>query len=417
MLVKTILNRVERLKGFVYGEVGWGQWQGARCLEVGLRARKGSRPVCSGCGQAGPTYDHLGERRFQFVPLWGIAVFFLYAMRRVDCPSCGVKVEEVAWADGKHFLTRRFQWFLARWAKRLSWQAVGECFGVSWHYVFTSVEMAVAWGRARMDLGGIEAIGIDEMQWGRGQQYVTMAYQIDEGRRRLLWIGAERKAKTLLRFFRWLGQERTARVRFICSDMWRPYLKVVAKKAGQALHILDRFHIVAHLNKALDEVRRGEAGELRRQGSEPVLRASRWCLLKRPENLTQRQKPRLRELLRLNLRTVRAYLLKEDFQFLWGYVSPAWAGRFLDQWCERTIRSRIEPLKRVARTLRDHRELILNWFRARKRFSAGVVEGLNNKAKLTTKQAYGFHTLKCLEIALYHTLGDLPEPESAHRFS
>jgi len=121
-------------------------------------------------------------------------------------------------------------------------------------------------------------------------------------------------------------------------------------------------------------------------------------------------------LLGYNLKTVRAYLLKEEFQLFWNYVSPYWAGKFLDRWCTRAMRSRIEPVKRVARTYRTHRPLILNWFAAKKQFSSGVVEGLNNKAKLTTKRAYGFSSLKTLQIALYHTLGDLPEPEIAHRF-
>ena len=114
---------------------------------------------------------------------------------------------------------------------------------------------------------------------------------------------------------------------------------------------------------------------------------------------------------------MRAYLLKEDFQFFWDYVSPAWAGKFLDRWCTRAMRSRIDPMKRVARMLRNHRELLLNWFRARGQISAGAVEGLNNKLKVTTRKAYGFRTFKAAEIALYHTLGQLPEPHFTHRFS
>ena len=116
------------------------------------------------------------------------------------------------------------------------------------------------------------------------------------------------------------------------------------------------------------------------------------------------------------LKSVRAYLLKEDFQGFWEYVSPAWAGKFLDRWCTRTMRSKIEPMKRVARMLRSHRELLLNWFRARGTVSAGVTEGLNNKLKLTLKKAYGFRTFQAVEVALYHTLGDLPQPTPTHRF-
>jgi transposase len=417
MLVKTILNRVERHKGFIYVDVRFGRWEGATCLEARVRPRKRSRAICSVCGRRGPGYDSLAERRFQFIPLWGMAVFLLYAMRRVDCPRCGVTVEIAPWSEGKHSLTLSYQWFLARWAKRLSWLGVAEAFGMSWHHVFASVEMAVDWGRRHMDLTGITAIGVDEMQWAHGHNYVTVVYQINEGRKRLLWVGEHRKIKTLLRFFHWFGKERSARLRFVCSDMWKAYLTVIARKAGQAIHILDRFHIVAHMNKAVDEVRRQEAKDLKLKGLDPVLKGSRWWFLKRPSNLIGRQVEKLADVLSYNLRTVRCYLLKEEFQFFWEYTSPYWAGRFLDDWCSRTMRSRLEPMKSVAKMLRSHRGLILNWFRAKKEFSSGVVEGLNNKAKLTTKKAYGFHTFRCLQIALYHTLGDLPEPEFTHRFS
>ena len=170
------------------------------------------------------------------------------------------------------------------------------------------------------------------------------------------------------------------------------------------------------MNKALDEVRAEETRRLKSEGHAPVLRKSRWLLLKRSKNLADEQHFRLRDLLRYNLKTVRAYLLKEVFQQLWDYNSPAWAGKFLDEWCRQTMRSRIEPMKKIARSLREHRELILNYFRAQKLLSSGVVEGLNNKAKVTMRKSYGFRTFRCLELALYHSLGKLPEPESTHDF-
>ena len=108
--------------------------------------------------------------------------------------------------------------------------------------------------------------------------------------------------------------------------------------------------------------------------------------------------------------------MREDFQRFWEYTYPACAGKFLDEWCTRTMRSKIEPMKEVAKTLRRHRELILNWFLAEGTISAGIVEGLNNKAKLALRKAYGFRTAKAYIIALYHQLGDLPEPEFTHEF-
>jgi len=416
MQLKTILNRVEKHRSFVYEEVRLREQEGRPVLEVDLRPRVNGRPTCSGCGHRRPGYDTLSPRRFEFVPLWGMAVYFVYAMRRVECPTCGVVVEKVPWANGKSQATTTYAWFLARWARRLSWSEVAEAFQTTWERVFRSVEVAVTWGLAHRDLEGVQAIGIDEVLWRRGYKFLTVVYQIDAGVRRLLWVGQDRRAKTLLRFFRWFGPERSARLHFICTDMWKPYLKVIARKAAGAVQILDRFHIMAHLSKAIDEVRAKEAKRLKAAGYEPVLTGTRFCLLKRPENLTEGQEVKLAELLRYNLRTVRAYLLKEDFQLFWQYVSPAWAGKFLDGWCSRAIRSRIEPMKRVARTLRNHRPLLLNWFRARGEISAAAVEGLNNKLKVTTRKAYGFRTFRALEIALYHALGHLPEPKFTHRF-
>jgi transposase len=416
MQLKTILNRVEKHRSFVYEEVRLREQEGRPVLEVDLRPRVNGRPTCSGCGHRRPGYDTLSPRRFEFVPLWGMAVYFVYAMRRVECPTCGVVVEKVPWANGKSQATTTYAWFLARWARRLSWSEVAEAFQTTWERVFRSVEVAVTWGLAHRDLEGVQAIGIDEVLWRRGYKFLTVVYQIDAGVRRLLWVGQDRRAKTLLRFFRWFGPERSARLHFICTDMWKPYLKVIARKAAGAVQVLDRFHIMAHLSKAIDEVRAKEAKRLKAAGYEPVLTGTRFCLLKRPENLTEGQEVKLAELLRYNLRTVRAYLLKEDFQLFWQYVSPAWAGKFLDGWCSRAIRSRIEPMKRVARTLRNHRPLLLNWFRARGEISAAAVEGLNNKLKVTTRKAYGFRTFRALEIALYHALGHLPEPTLTHRF-
>jgi len=416
MQLKTILNRVQKHKSFVYGNVRWRRREGRLSLSVSVRPRKNSRPVCSECGRRGPQYDRLAPRRFEFVPLWGLAVYFVYRMRRVDCRQCGVKVERVPWGNGRCRLTTTYRWFLASWAKRMSWQEVADVFHTSWQSVFRSVRQAVIWGVVHRKWGRIKAIGIDEISWRKGHKYLTLVYQIDAGRKRLLFVARERTEESLRSFFGIVPRRVVSGIRFVCSDLWKPYLKVIAEHAGQAIHVLDRFHVMSRFSKALDEVRAEEARRLKKEGYEPVLKHSRWCLLKRPENLTEKQTVKLAELVKYNLRSVRAYLLKEDFQRFWEYVSPGWAVRFLDEWCTRTMRSQLEPLQRVARMLRAHRTLILNWFRARGTISAGVVEGFNNKAKLTTKKAYGFRTFPAIEIALYHQLADLPEPKFTHSF-
>jgi transposase len=415
MELLTILNRCHHLRGFVYQHARFSADK--KSIEVVVRPRRGSVAICSRCHQPAPGYDQLGERGFEFIPLWGFLVFLLYAMRRVDCRGCGaVVVEEVPWGDGKRTLTKVYMLFLARWARRLSWKEPAAVFRTSWDKVFDAVEYVVTFGLEHRELGQIDAIGVDEIQYAKGHKYLTLVYQIDLGITRLLWVGKERTIESFQGFFTTIGEEVASKIVFVCSDMWEPYLKVIREKCSEALHILDRFHIVAKMNKALDEVRAEESRRMHREGRMPVLKKSRWLLLKREENLEQEQRFRLRDLLRYNLKTVRAYLLKEAFQQLWDYNSAAWAGKFLDEWCRQTMRSRIEPMKKIARSLRQHRELILNYFRAQKLISSGVVEGLNNKAKVTMRKSYGFRTFRVLEMALYHSLGKLPEPEVTHEF-
>jgi transposase len=415
--LKTVLNRVHPLKGYVYADVQLVEGKRAPYIEATVRERRGTKAACSGCGKRGAGYDHLHQRQFRFVPLWGLMVVLLYRPRRVDCKDCGPRVEIIPWAHGKSVMTTALMCFLATWARRLSWRDVARAFGMSWDDVRLAVTWVVEYGFAHRDLSGITALGVDEIQYRKGHKFLTLVYQIDQGCRRLLWIGKDRRERTLKSFFEWFGKRRSAALRFVCSDMWRPYINMVRRHASEALHVLDRFHVAMNLNKAVDETRRREAAELRRQGDKVTLKNSRWCLLKRPKNLTKGQRGRLRELLRLNLRIVRAYLLKEDFDHFWEYSSPTLAGNFLDRWCQRALASRIEPMQRMARTLQSHRELLLNYFRAQKEYSSGVVEGLNNKVRVVTRRSYGFRKLSTIKIALFHTLGRLPEPELAHRFA
>jgi transposase len=416
MRIQTILNRVEKFKSFVYGEARLQERDGGPALMVQVLSRKNGKPRCSGCGRPGAAYDRLEERHFEFVPVWGILVFLAYRMRRVDCTRCGVTVEMVPWCDGKNQLTTTYRWFLATWARRLSWSEVASIYRTSWDSVFRAVGHAVEWGLAHRDLSGLTAVGVDEVAWSRGHRYLTLVYDIGADARRLLAVAEERTEASLRSCLDGLGEAACRQVRYVCSDMWRPYLNVIAEHLGQAVHVLDRFHVMQKFGEALDEVRAEEVKRLKRDGYEPVLKRSRWCFLKRPENLTAKQTVKLSVLLKYNLRTVRAYLLREDFQRLWEYKSAAWAGRFLDEWTGRVMRSRLEPMKEVARTIRSHRPLILNWFRARGEVSSGAVEGLNNKVKLVTRKSYGFRTPQVAKLALLHNLGRLPEPKRTHRF-
>ena len=420
--VKTILNAIQHFSGFVFQEIRLHRHRDGRPshIEIGVEPHGGIPAKCSRCLQPAPGYDRLPQRPWLFVPLWGIRTLFVYATRRVECATHGVVVEHVPWSDGKRPVTITMMCFLSRWARRLSWRETARAFQTSWECVYRSVEWFVQWGLAHRKLQGVQSIGVDEIHWGKGKRadnFLTVIYQIDRDCRRLLWVGKRRTQAALRLGLAALGEEVVGGQRFVCSDMWKAYLKVIAAKAGQALHVLDRFHITMHLNQAVDEVRRAESGRLRGRPMAQKLKHMRWKLLRRGSRVRGRAKQRLWGLLRANLATGRAWMLKETFQDFWRYRSLSWARAFLSVWTERALRSRLEPMKKVARMLRSHEELILNWFRAKGEISSGAVEGLNNKIRVVTRRSYGFRTYDAMEIALYHTLGRLPEPnEFTHRF-
>jgi transposase len=187
-------------------------------------------------------------------------------MRRVHCRNCGIVVEEVPWGDGKHQLTRAYMLFLARWARKLSWKETAEAFHTSWDLVCDAVEYVVGWGLEHRTLEPVRAIGVDEIQYAKGHNYLTLVYPIDRGLTRLLWVGKESTIESFQNFFTVIGDKLASQIEFVCSDMWKPDLDVIRDKCSQALQILDRFHVVAKMNKALDEVRATESRKMAQEG-------------------------------------------------------------------------------------------------------------------------------------------------------
>ncbi len=418
MRIITLLNKIYPLKSFVYIKDELSEEDGLDSYIVDIVPRKNGVVKCSICEEVCVLYDKQDQkaRIFEFVPIWGFKVYFRYIMRRVFCESCGVRVEKIPWAEGKNSLTKAYQIFLARWAKRLSWKETAGIFSTSWDNVFRSVKWVVMYGLSHRNLDGITAIGVDEWQFGHGHNYLTLVYQINEGMKRLLFIAKDRTKEALHQCFDELGKERSSLLKYICSDMWEGYINVIAERAPQALNILDRFHIVQNLNKALNKVRASEAKRLKQEGYEDILTHTKYCFLKNEKNLTEKQDTKLAEILQYDLKSVRAFLLKESFQAFWQYRSPYWAEWYLKKWCTRAMRSRLTPIKDFVKTIRNHQPLIMNWFKAKKAFSSGTVEGLNRKINLVTRKSYGFRSYKVLQIALFHTMGKLPEPILTHRF-
>ena len=202
--LKTILNSVQHFPGFVYQDIRLLHCRSGRPREIHITvaAHAGHPARCSQCHRPAPGYDRLPQRQWLFIPLWGIVTWFIYAARRVNCPEHGVVVEHLPWSEGKRPVTRAMMGFLARWARHLSWRQTAQSFQTSWDCVYRSVEWFVRWGLAHRQLAGVEAIGVDEIHWGKNKRadgFLTVIYQIDSQCRRLLWVGRKRTQASLLR--------------------------------------------------------------------------------------------------------------------------------------------------------------------------------------------------------------------------
>ena len=417
--ISTLLNATQRLEGFVYEHTRLCGDRGRWRIEVDVRAHKQRAAKCSLCQCSAPGYDSLPSRNWLNIPIWGIEVWLRYAPRRVTCPKHGVTVEYMPWNVGKHSMTVAMMVFLSQWARRLSIKEVGTVFRVGWHRVFQAVDWVVSWGLEHRNLVGIVGMGIDELHWRKGQRnksYVTLIYQVDKCQRRLLGIVRGHAQKDLRRGLRRLGTETLLSVRYVCSDMWKAYLKVIPQWFPNAVHMIDRFHVTQLLNQAVDKVRRTDMAAMKGRPQAQRIKGLRWTILRRSSRVRGRARQALTRMMNTRLATGRAWQLKEAFLHFWSYRSTRCAREFLRAWVSRAKRSRIGPMKKFAATLQRHEPMLLNWIQARDEIMTGAVEGMNNKCRVVTRRAYGYRSFAVLEVMLYHTLGKLPMPELTHRF-
>jgi transposase len=367
--------------------------------------RFGNRRLrCGHCGgETRMTRGRRRERRWKDLSLRDKAFWIVYRPFRVFCPRCGLRVEKVPWARRWERVTQALAQAIALLAKKLSFKEVAEYFGLDWKVVATVVKRVVEEGLKLRKVKTLHILGIDEVSRKKGHRYLTLVYDLKRGK--LLWVGLDRKQETLDEFFRWLGKRRARTLRAICLDMWAPYLASVQHHAPQATLVFDRFHVVQHLNRAIDEVRRAEVRRLAHQGGID-LKKTRFILLKNPWNLTPKEHRRLSYLLKLNLPIVRAYYLKEEFQRFWDYLQEKRAQAHLKQWFWWATHSRLQPIIEFARLVKDHLTGLLAWTKLR--ISNGALEGMNNKIKLVSHRSFGFRNPQFFMTAIYHCCADLP---------
>lgn len=346
------------------------------------------------------------EREWRDLSMRKLPLKLRYRPRRVECPRCGLRVEDVPWAEPWARVTAALSNAVARLARELSWQGTARQYGLNWKSVATIVKRAVQYGLKNRARPAVHAIGIDEVSRRKGQVYLTVVYDLE--RRILLWVGEDRTEEAVKKFFtEEMGPRRCHTLQVVCMDMWAAYANLVRQHAPNARILFDRFHIVKHLNEAVDGVRRAEMQRLTKK-EKVLFKRSRWLLLKNPWNLNGDQKERLSTLVRWNTPIVRAYYLKEAFQLFWEYRQPARAKALLQKWMSSAMQSRLEPFKKFARMLRSHLDGILPWTNLR--LSNGAVEGMNNKIKSISHRSFGFRSAKNFIAAIYHCCARLPLP-------
>jgi transposase len=401
--VGEVLRRVLGVKGMVV--------LGARLephgVVVQVRPRQ-RRARCSECGQPGPGYDTRQERLWRHLSL-GRTVFWLrYAPRRVECREHGARVERVPWAAHDSAFTFEFEEMTAWVAQHMDKTATSQLMGINWRTVGSIIQRVV---EARLDKERLEdlyVIGVDEVSFRRHHEYVTVV--VDHLKKRVVWVGEGKGEKTLLAFFDELGKERTQALTHITLDMSAAYRAAIDARAPQAQKVFDRFHVQKLASEAVDSVRRQEMGLLGATAEGQALKKSRWALLKNPWNLTQRQGEKLSEVARTNKRLYRAYLLKESLAKGLSYRQHGRAAQHLKSWAQWASHSKLKPFVKLSNTVRTFKEGILAYVSTG--LSNGLVEGLNNKIRLLTRRAFGFHSSQALAAMIYLCCGgiDLTPP-------
>ena len=403
VLIETFIRKQLHLKAHTVTKVE----ETDDCMLVHVD-RLGNRLLrCGVCRQRClEVHDIRKEREWRDLSMRKLPLKLRYRPRRVECPRCGVRVEDFPWAEPWARVTTALSNAVAVLARELSWKGTAREYGLNWKSVATIVQRAVQYGLKHRKRPPVHAIGIDEVSRRKGQVYLTVVYDLE--RRVLLWVGDDRTEEAVRPFFtKEMGKRRCQTLQVVCMDMWAAYAKLVRDHAVNAQILFDRFHIVKHLNEAVDAARRDLWRQLTTK-QRVSFKGTRWLLVKNPWNLSTGQQERLSTLVRWNSPLVRAWYLKESFQLFWTYKQPWRAKQHLLKWMNSAMRSRLEPFKKFVGMLRSHFDGVLAWTKTR--LSNGAVEGMNNKIKSISHRSFGFRTAENFIAAIYHCCARLPLP-------
>lgn len=369
-------------------------------IEVAPTWRK---PRCGRCARRAPGYDQAPERRWRHLGLGEIRLSLCYAPRRVACPACGVRVEQVPWAEVGSRFTKDFEEMVAYLTRVTDKTQVTQLLGISWRTVGDVVERVVGRKQDPERLLNLRWIGVDEFSHRKGHRYLTLV--VDHVKRRVVWAAEGKDSATLRKFFEELGPERAAEIEGITTDLAGWNLKAIEEHIPDAQVVFDRFHVQKLASDALEEVRREQLRGTRGTPEGKFIFRARYALLKNYGDLSKTQKQKLSEIERSNKPLFRAYLLKETLAAALDYRQPKRAEHALREWLAWASRSRLKPFVKAARTIRKHFDGILAYIKGR--MSNGIVEGINNRMRMVARRAFGFHSADALIALLYLCCGGI----------
>jgi transposase len=335
-------------------------------------------------------------------------VYLEFEIRRVHCRSCGtVKQEKLPWLANNPFYTRRFANYVGRRCRSATVRDVARELRLDWKTV-KALEMEYMREQLRrVGTPGPKVIGIDELSVGGGHNYRIVVSDLVRGRP--IWFGGtDRSEKSMDLFFQWLGPRKCKAIRLAVMDMWKPFRNSTLKagNAPQAAILYDKFHILKHLNEALDKVRKSEYARLSGKDRR-FIKGQKYTLLSRRANLSQEGRQSLKALFKANRRLNKAYLLKEMFGQLWVYKREVWARRFFDRWRSALRWQRLKPYEKFARMVEAHWDGIASYCHEENKVPLGFVEGINNKIRVIQRRAYGLRDEEYLRLKILTCM--LPE--------
>ncbi len=320
-------------------------------------------------------------------------------MRRVFCRRCGtVKREKLDFLGPNPFYTKRFACYVGRRLRSATIKDVAQELKLDWHTVKGLEKQYMTAQLARAGKPAPQAIGIDEISIRKGHTYRIVVSDLIRGRP--IWFGGEDRSEASLRqFYDWLGKNKAQRIRLAVMDMWKPFRTATNERAPQAAILFDKFHVLRHLNEALDQVRKSEYARLTGKARR-YIKGQKYTLLSHRENLDLDGRKALKTLLAANQRLNTAYLLKESFGQLWSYEREGWARRFFENWRASLKWQRLKPYEKFAEMIDRHWDGIAAYCQPENKVSLGFVEGLNNKIRVIQRRAYGLRDEEYLRLKI-----------------